>query len=337
MLEVSAGPLAETHDLLMFDLDGVVHINGRAIQGVAEHIHRLRTRGAHVAFVTNNASRTPVQVAEAMARAGVPAETTEIVTSAQAAARILVEAHGVGAKVVLLGGEGLKEALLEEGLVPDSDPQGAVAVVSGYGPDVRWKDVMRVAALVRDGLPYVGCNGDLTTPMPYGLAPGHGALAGVIGRFAGVEPVIAGKPERSLMEETVRRVGGQRALMVGDRLDTDIAGAHAIGASSLLVLTGVTQLMELAAATPGRRPMYISPDTSGLFEDHRVPVVCDGLVSLGGWTGRVASGTLCIDGTGSEADWWRVAATAAWSRLDATGVPVDVPATYSPGTPLGGL
>jgi len=331
MLKVSSTPLVEAHDLVMFDLDGVVYVSGEGIDGVAERIERLRAGGTHVAFVTNNASRTPQQVAAVMAKAGVPASAAEVVTSAQAAARLLAEQHGEGASILLLGGAGLEEALLEQGLRPVTDPEGAVAVVSGYGPDVRWKEVMRAATLVRDGLPYVASNADLTIPTSYGLAPGHGVLVATISGFAGIEPVVAGKPQRPLMDETVRRVGGERPLMVGDRLDTDIEGAAAIGAPSLLVLTGVTWLEELVAAPPRLRPTYISPDTEGLFEPHPVPEAHDGAVTLGGWTGRVEDGRLEVTGTGSDADWWRVAATVAWEHLDATGTAADVSATRVPG------
>jgi glycerol-1-phosphatase len=142
---------------------------------------------------------------------------------------------------------------------------------------------------------------------------------------------VAGKPQRPLMDETVRRVGGERPLMVGDRLDTDIEGAHAIGAPSLLVLTGVTWLEELVAAGPALRPTYVSPDTEGLFEPHPVPTHEDGVTSLGGWTGRVDDGRLRVDGAGSDGDWWRVAATAAWAHLDACGAPADVSAVRVPG------
>ena len=321
----------DSHDLVMFDLDGVVYVSGQGIDGVAERVERLREAGRHVAFVTNNASRTPAQVAATMARAGVPADPSEVVTSAQAAARVLRTEHGAGARILLLGGAGLEEALLAEDLVPVAEPDGVVALVSGYGPDVRWKDVMRAAALVRDGLPYVASNADGTIPTSYGLAPGHGVLVETISRFAGVVPIVAGKPQRPLMDETVRRVGGERPLMVGDRLDTDIEGAHAIGAPSLLVLTGVTWLEELVGAAPELRPTYISPDTEGLFEAHPVPEVQDGAALLGGWTARAEDGRLDVRGSGSDADWWRVAATVAWLHLDAAGSPLDVSATRVPG------
>jgi HAD superfamily hydrolase (TIGR01450 family) len=331
MLEESTTPLLEAHDLVMFDLDGVVYVSGHAIDGVADRIERVRAAGAHVAFVTNNASRTPDQVAQKLVGVGVAAAATDVVTSAQAAARLLAEQHGAGARILLLGGEGLEVALTEAGLEPVRDPEGAVAVASGYGPDVRWREIMRVATLVRDGLPYVASNADLTIPTSYGLAPGHGVLVRTITGFAGVAATVAGKPERPLMEETVRRVGGDRPIMVGDRLDTDIEGAQAIGVPSLLVLTGVTWLEQLVAATPELRPTYLSPTLEGLFEPHPVPDQEGDEVRLGGWTATVEDGRLVVAGEGSDADWWRVAAFAGWRHLDASGTPVDVLDTTPPG------
>lgn len=331
MLEQSTTPILEAHDLVMFDLDGVVYVGSDAIDGVADRIDRVRSTGRHVAFVTNNASRTPAQVADKLTGVGVAAEPTDVVTSAQAAARLLADEHGAGAKVLMLGGEGLRVALVEAGLEPVDEPEGAVALASGYGPDVRWRDIMRASTLVKGGLPYVASNADLTIPTPYGLAPGHGVLVRTITGFAGVEATIAGKPEKPLMDETVRRVGGDRPLMVGDRLDTDIEGARAIQAPSLLVLTGVTWLEDLARATPELRPTYVSPTLEGLFEPHPAPHVAPDVVELGGWTARVDDGRLVVTGEGDDADWWRVAVTACWVHLDGTGTAVDVADTRPPG------
>ena len=196
MLEESRTPVVDAHDLVMFDLDGVVYVGTDVIEGVAERVDQIRASGRHIAFVTNNASRTPEQVSEKLVGMGVRAEPADVVTSAQAAARVLADAHGTGARILMLGGDGLRKALVEAGLEPVEDPDGVVAVASGYGPDVRWRDIMRVASLVRDGLPYVASNADLTIPTPYGLAPGHGVLVQTITGFAGVEATVAGKPEK---------------------------------------------------------------------------------------------------------------------------------------------
>lgn len=333
MLQASHGVLLDAHDLVMFDLDGVVYVSGEALTGVPERIARVRESGRRIAFVTNNASRTPSEVVEKLAGVGVAAVASDVVTSAQAAARLLRQQHGAGATVVLLGGRGLEDALVEEGLVPvaPSKADEAAAVVSGYGKDVRWRDIMRAAVLVRDGLPYVASNADLTIPTSYGLAPGHGVLVRTISDFAGVEPIVAGKPEPPLMEETIRRVGGATPLMVGDRLDTDIEGANAVDVPSILVLTGVTWLEELASAPEAMRPSYLAPDLQGLFEEHPSPQVLEGRAELGGWKAEVTDGRLEVSGDGAVADWWRVSVTACWLHLDETGETADVSGVVPPG------
>ena len=319
----SPEPLADRYDLAMLDLDGVVYIGGDAVPGAPEHVAAAREAGMRVAFITNNASRPPGTVAEHLRELGVAADEADVVTSAQAAARVLGERLGAGARVVVLGAAGLVDAVTEAGLVPVGVQEEAEAVVTGYGPDVPWKHLMRAAVRIRDGLWWVASNTDMTIPTAFGVAPGHGVLVDMLRRFTEVEPEVAGKPARPLLDETVRRCGGERPLMVGDRLDTDIQGGHTAGVDSLLVLTGVTGLAELVAAGPELRPTYISADLRGLTEAHPVPEVGDDGVALGGWTARVADdGRLAVEGDGGADDWWRVVAVAAWQHLDAAGEPV---------------
>jgi HAD superfamily hydrolase (TIGR01450 family) len=284
-----------------------------------------------VAFITNNASRPPAAVAEHLRELGVEAGPDDVVTSAQAAARVLSDRLGAGGRVVVLGGQGLADSVAEAGLVQVGVDEDAEAVVTGYGPEVRWGQIMRAAVRIKDGLWWVASNTDLTIPTTFGVAPGHGVLVETLRRFTGVEPVVAGKPARPLLDETVRRCGGERPLMVGDRLDTDIEGAHEAGVDSLLVMTGVTGLAELVAAGPKLRPTYISADLRGLDTPHPVPEVADDTVSLGGWHGRVSDGALAVSGDGEADDWWRVVAVAAWRHLDATGQPVDTDGMARPG------
>ena len=333
MLGASATALSEVHDLVMLDLDGVVYVGGRAVDGVPQRLDRLVEAGVHIAFVTNNASRTADKVAETLVGLGVHASAEDVVTSAQAAARVLLERFGPGARILLLGGAGLVGALEALDLVPVTDLEApdVVAIVSGYGPEVRWKDVMRAAVLIRDGLPWVASNTDMTIPTGYGLAPGHGVLVKTLTDFAGVQPTVAGKPERPLLDETIRRVGGERPLMVGDRLDTDILGARNAGVDSLLVLTGVTGLSELAAATPEMRPTYLSSTTEGIFEPHPTVSVGAGGAEVGGWSASGSTGRLLVEGGGSTDDWWRVVAVAAWQHLDAGGTVADTSALTAPG------
>jgi HAD superfamily hydrolase (TIGR01450 family) len=332
ILGASPRPLVEAYDLAMLDLDGVVYIGGRAVPGAAAELEKARGAGLRLAFVTNNASRPAEAVAAHLRDLGVDAGTEDVVTSGQAAARLLRELFGDGARVALLGGPGLDSALRAEGLEPvPVDAEDAVAVVSGYGPDVLWRHIMRVAVRVRDGLPWVASNTDLTIPTAYGTAPGHGVLVGVLRDFSGVEPVVAGKPERPLLDETIRRVGGDHPLMVGDRLDTDIDGALNVGCDSLLVMTGVTGLVELVAAPAGHRPTYVAATLAGLLEAHRSPETGDGGTRLGGWQGRVEAGSLEVQGEGSPDDWWRVVAATGWAYLDASGDVADTAGLEPPG------
>ncbi|MEI5675053.1 MULTISPECIES: HAD-IIA family hydrolase [unclassified Nocardioides] len=336
MLGSSNVPLAERYDLAMLDLDGVVYVGGDAVPGAPAHLGRAREAGQRLAFITNNAARPPERVAEHLRDLGVEAATEDVVTSAQAAARVLGDRFGAGTRVVLLGSDGLRSALAEQGLVPVGVDDEAVAVVTGYGPEVLWRDIMRVAVRVREGLPWVASNRDYTIPTAYGVAPGHGVLVETIERFSGITPTTAGKPERPLLDETVRRVGGRHPLMVGDRLDTDIEGARNAGVDSLLVLTGVTGLTELVAARAGERPTYLAPDLAGLTEPCAAPEVDGAAVALGGWTAEVRDGALAVSGDGAPADWWRVVAVAGWSHLDEAGKPADAAQLTPPAAPAGG-
>jgi glycerol 3-phosphatase-2 len=327
----SEEPLDRRYDLAMLDLDGVVYVGPDAVRGAPEHVASAREAGIRVVFITNNAARPPAAVAEHLRELGVEAGPDDVVTSAQAAARLLEERLGSGAPVVVLGAGGLVQAVSAAGLRPVGVKDDAEAVVTGYGPDVVWRQIMRTAVRIRDGLWWVASNTDLTIPTKYGTAPGHGVLVETLRRFSGVEPVVAGKPARPLLDETVRRCGGERPLMVGDRLDTDIEGAHTAGVDSLLVLTGVTGLPELVAARPELRPTYVSADLSGLAKPHPAPEVSGDEVALGGWTARITGGELAVDGAGEVDDWWRVVAVAAWRHLDASGSPAGTGDVTPPG------
>lgn len=333
MLLTSTAPLLAAYDLAMLDLDGVVYIGSAAVPGAADHVAAARDAGMRIAFITNNASRSPEQVARHLTELGVPAAPADVVTSAQAAARVAAVRWGDGARVVCLGAPGLESALLEAGLEPVGVDAEAVAVVSGYGPDIAWHTIMRAAVRIRAGLPWVASNTDFTIPTAFGVAPGHGVLVDMLARFTGVDPIVAGKPERPLLDETVRRVGGRRPLMVGDRLDTDIEGARRAGLDALLVLTGVTGLAELVAAPPALRPSYIAADLSGLATAHAAPDRDGDSWVLGGWRCRVEAGAPVTEQWQDDAtpdDWWRVVAAAAWAHRDGGGAVLDITAARVP-------
>jgi HAD superfamily hydrolase (TIGR01450 family) len=333
LLNGSEHPLWESYDVAMLDLDGVVYVGPDAVPGAPGHLADAREAGLHLAYVTNNASRTPGTVAAHLRELGIEVEDGDVVTSAQAAARLLADDLPDGAPVFVIGGEGLEVALTEEGLRPVQDAaEEPVAVVSGFHRDLRWSTVIAGAILVRDGLPWVASNTDMTVPTPDGPGPGNGALVRVVAEFAGREPVVAGKPKPPLFEETLRRVGGDRPLVVGDRLDTDIEGANATGYDSLLVMTGVTDLAHLVSAGPQLRPTYVAADLGGLGRRHRRPEVDGPTVCAGGWRATVRDAGLAVTGDGDADTWWQAVATAAWRHLDATGAPVAVDGLRPPGS-----
>jgi glycerol-1-phosphatase len=321
VLRGSQGPLWDAYDVAMLDLDGVVYIGPDAVPGAPEHLDAARGAGMHLAYVTNNASRPPAAVALHLRELGVAVADEDVVTSAQAAARVLSEQLPEGSAVFVIGGEGLEVALREQGLRPVQDPdEKPMAVVSGFHGDLRWSTVIAGAILVRDGLPWVASNTDMTVPTPVGPGPGNGALVEVVARFADRRPVVAGKPETPLFEETLRRVGGERPLVVGDRLDTDIEGANHTGYDSMLVMTGVTGLEQLVAAGSALRPSYVAADLGGLGRRHHEPTTDGGTTTGQGWSATVVDGTVQVTGEGDGPDaWWQVVATTAWRHLDTTG------------------
>ncbi|MGH3369423.1 MAG: HAD-IIA family hydrolase [Nocardioidaceae bacterium] len=332
MLKQNDSVLWSAYDLAILDLDGVVYIGRDAVPGAAGHLAEAVAAGMHLAYVTNNASRPPRAVAQHLGELGIPAGESDVVTSAQAAARLLARSLPPGSAVFVIGGTGLYEALEEHGLrgVASSDEQPA-AVVSGYAPDLPWARVSEGAILVREGLPWFATNTDHAVPTPRGLGPGNGVLVDAVARFAGREPVVAGKPLTPLFEETQLRVGGNRPLVVGDRLDTDIEGAANAGLDSLLVLTGVTGLDALVAADARHRPTYIAEDLSGLGQAHQAPEAEGEGYCLRGWHGSVSDGRLVVRGAGARADWWRVVAATAWAYQDTSGQCVDPAGLAAPG------
>ena len=331
MLGASDRPLSAAYDVAVLDLDGVVYVGADAVPGAAAALNAAQSGGMHLAFVTNNAARPPEVVGEHLRGLGVDAHDEDVVTSAQAAARLLSTQLDPGSSVFLIGGPGLEQALRERGLEPVTEPSDDVAAVAqGYGPEMPWKRVVQGAILVRTGLPWVASNTDMSIPTAGGVGPGNGALVRLVAEFAEREPQVAGKPMAPLFEETLTRVGGTRPLLVGDRLDTDIEGATTMGWDSLLVLTGVTGLEEIVRATKAQRPTYLARYLAALARAHDVPDVGPDEVTLGGWRASVDDGRLVVRGEGSADDWWRVAAVAGWRHLDDTGQPVDTGDAHPP-------
>ena len=275
---------ARRYDVALLDLDGVVYLGPTPIAGAAEALAAVRTAGMRLAFVTNNASRTPEDVAELLRGMGVQADADEVITSSQAACRVLAERLPAGAPVLVVGGEGLHRAAADRGfkVVASADDE-PVAVVQGYGAGVGWRELAEATVAVRRGAWWVATNLDLTVPSVRGPLPGNGSLVGVVRAVTGQEPQVTGKPDPAMHRESVQRSGAHDPLVVGDRLDTDIEGAGRVGCDSLLVLTGVATPEEVLAAPPQRRPTYVTAGLDGLLVPYEEPVA-------GGTAGPAAAG-----------------------------------------------
>src|SRR5579872_1471191 len=293
----SAEPLDTAYDVALLDLDGTVYLAGAAIAGAAEALRKAAAAGMRLAYVTNNASRTPAAIAALLVGFGVSATPQDVVTSAQAAARMLADRLPAGAPVLVVGGSGLRMALRERGLRPVSTAaERPQAVVQGYAPDISYSLLEQGGLAVAAGALFVASNADLTLPGRHGIQPGNGSFIQVIATATGVQPLVAGKPEPPLHHESVLRTGARHPLIVGDRLDTDIEGAHRVGTDSMLVLTGVTSPAEAVLASPSQRPTYLAEDLAGLLEPHPDVTVKDGAYGCEGWTARMAGDRLELDG-----------------------------------------
>jgi HAD superfamily hydrolase (TIGR01450 family) len=317
----SREPLAKAYDTALLDLDGVVYRGADSVPHAAEALRAAERFGMRRAYVTNNASRTPETVAEHLNELGVPAVPAEVVTSAQAAARMALACVGEGGRVLVIGGDGLMAAVRELGLKPvDSADDMPDIVVQGYSPDLGWKDLAEATYAVRRGVPWIATNTDTTVPTSRGIAPGNGTLVAAVGAASGVIPQVAGKPELPLHRESILRSGATRPLIVGDRLDTDIEGAVRGKTDSLLVFTGVTTARDLLAAPPDRRPSYLAEDLRGLLNPHVAPTK-EGVNHISGrWSAAVVSEQVVLHGHGDKIDALRAIAAAVWEF----GGPVDV-------------
>jgi HAD superfamily hydrolase (TIGR01450 family) len=331
-------PPTQLFDVALLDLDGVVYVGPAAVPGVPEALAAARRTGMRLGFVTNNAARTPQEVAAHLTELGVAAEPDDVITSSQAAATVVAERMGQGARVLPVGGPGVATALRAVGLtVVERAEDGPAAVVQGYGPGVGWTHLAEAVVAVRGGARHVATNLDATIPSPRGVLPGNGALVGVVSAVTGQQPLVTGKPDPAMHAECVRRTGARRPLVVGDRLDTDIEGARRAGAASLLVLSGVTDPVGLLAAGPEQRPDLLARDATGLLTAHPAVNAADGGWRCGRWLASVDAKdrlTLAAAGapgdetsdeaTNDDLDGLRALAVAHWARTGDQGRPVTV-------------
>jgi HAD superfamily hydrolase (TIGR01450 family) len=326
--------LVKGFDGIVCDLDGVIYRGHEAVPHAVESLASALSTGVRVVFATNNASRSPAEVAAHLDALGLPGPASRVVTSAQAGARYVAERSPRGSRVLAVGGPGVSLALREVGLVPVCAPEAgsgepAVAVLQGYGAAVAWTDLAEAAYAVQAGALWVATNIDSTLPTGRGMAPGNGALVGAVRQAVSVDPVVVGKPHTPLYDLSVSVLGTRldRTLAIGDRLDTDILGATAAGIDSLFVFGGVHGWADVVGADQPARPRYVATDLRSLHSAYAEPVQDPGDPSrwvcgeAQAWVS--ASGDLVVSRTGILNERLRVALAALWHEGDARDCRMD--------------
>jgi HAD superfamily hydrolase (TIGR01450 family) len=278
--------IADDYDAAILDLDGVVYRGCDPVRGVPDAIARLRRHGTRIGYVTNNAAQPPDAVVARLQALQIPANESDVVTSAQAAARVLADRYDPGARILALGAAGLWPALEGVGLTPVTcAADQPVAVLQGFDPHLTWERLSEAALAIQHGAAWLATNTDATRPTERGLEPGNGAAVAALRTAVGREPDVAGKPHAPLMTETLRRLESAHPIVVGDRLDTDIAGAAAVHAGSMLVLTGAHGPGDVFAASGAQRPTRVGWSVADLLEPAADPDtdvdVSDGVLQLG--------------------------------------------------------
>jgi HAD superfamily hydrolase (TIGR01450 family) len=264
-------------DYLLTDLDGVVYEGKQAIEPAPQVLSALAADGIPVGYVTNNSSRKASAIAEQLAGFGVSASPDDIIGSGQTGVELLATLIPAGSRVLVVGGDGLRDWVTRGGfeLVADSTGNPA-AVIQGFAPDVSWRDLSEAAFAIQAGAKWVATNSDWTLPQERGLAPGNGTLVSAVHTAVGQLPLVAGKPETPIFQSAVRRFevaySVSTPLFIGDRIDTDITGANKAGIASCLVLTGVSTRKEVLGMRPEGRPRFIIGTLAELQRPYNYPI-----------------------------------------------------------------
>jgi glycerol-1-phosphatase len=322
-------PLVSGYAAVVCDLDGVVY---RGPEAVDHAVGALASLPVPVLYATNNASRPPGEVAAHLGDLGLRVRTRDVVTSSQAGAAALAATLGTRAVVLAVGGPGVREALRECGLtvlttadVRQGDHPPIEGVLQGYGADVSAADLAEAAYAVADGARWVATNTDATLPTNRGTAPGNGTLVAAVQRATGRDPEVVGKPHAPLYHLCAQRLGVpvQQVLAVGDRLDTDIAGARAAGMDSVLVLTGVDSVSSLAVAPPTQRPTYLVEDLRALSEEYVAAETDYAWWVCGGDRRRLVEGRWQVSTTGTPVESARAGMAAIHEAVDLDELSLD--------------
>ena len=310
--------LVDAYDAALFDLDGVIYIGKDPVPEAPAAVAALRERGVRLGFVTNNASRSPRTVADHLSRIGMPADERDVVTSAQAMARVMARELPAGSRVFVVGTSALADEVELVGLEPVGPDDDPVAMVQGYDPQLTIPTIETACYCIQRGLRWYATNLDISIPRPRGIVPGVGSYVNLMAAACGCRPyAVAGKPFPALIETTVERLETHTPIFVGDRLDTDIEGAHNSQLDSLFVLSGVHGKADLVAAAPRQRPTYLAASVAGLLEPPRVATIEPAQSICGAARVVVAGQRLDVERPGEPLDTLWALATLAWAHPEA--------------------
>lgn len=252
---------------LILDMDGVLWTDSAPIGNLPDVFSRIRELGLAVAMATNNSTRTVEQYVERLASFGVTVEPWQIITSSLAVAELMKEKLHPGAPIFAIGEQGLKDVLkdAEFELLSLKRANQAEAVVIGIDREINFEKMREATLLVRAGKPFFATNPDKTFPTPRGQIPGAGAWISVIVTASDVQPIIAGKPYPYILELALKRLGAPRnsTYVVGDRLETDIAGGQNLGCPTALVLSGVSTRLQAQNWSPS--PTIVADSLSSML------------------------------------------------------------------------
>lgn len=245
------GPRLHRYDNLILDLDGCVYVGDEPTAGAVEAIEELRAAGKRVAFVTNDPRHSGEDYVRRLWRMGIRASLADVVTVGAAIQHLLAETRQ-GRTAFVVGTEAMRRHVADAGLRLVNGTEWAsraeVVVVAGTD-DLVYDDLKHAALSARAGADFLAAGRDPTYPTQEGLLPGTGAILAAVERACGREAAIVGKPEPRLFETATDRLGPGPTLVVGDRLDADVAAAARLGLDAALVLTGATSAEEAAGAS----------------------------------------------------------------------------------------
>ena len=253
----------------LLDGDGVLYRGSTRLPGARQFIAALRETGTPYLLLTNNATKTPEQVADKLVGMDIAIGPQQVFTSALATTEWLQARYPAGTRVLPVGMFGLRTALTDGGFALTDDHRQAELVVAALDFELSYRSLAEAALAIRRGCPFVGTNPDKSFPSERGIEPGAGAVLALLEAATGVSPTIIGKPQPGMFHQALAHMGTRAAetVMVGDRYETDILGGHNAGLRTAAVLTGITTADEFAAADPPAT--WVFPSLVELLADWR--------------------------------------------------------------------